>query len=417
MTATKTPCAALAELSGFRRIPAGPAAPAETVFNPALAYLRAFLTVLVVAHHAVLAYHPYGPPLNSFVDTSRIWRAFPVIDGAKSQVFALLVGFNDIFFMSLMFFVSGLFVWTSLQRKGPARFLCDRTLRLGLPFAIGAAILAPLAYYPAYLQRAADHSLGTFVRQWLAQPDWPAGPVWFLCVLLVFNWLAAAIYRLAPMPVEIAGRWAVVAYRFPVGFFHALVGISALAYIPLSLRVSPAAWSTLGPFTFQTARILHYAAYFLIGMIAGRFAIDRGLLASGGQLARNWMRWVVYALAAFAIASTVIVIVITAKAGKPGWSALASFMFVLSCAASSFAVAAIFVRFFAARTRMRDSLAENAYGIYLVHYVFVNWLQYALLNVSIPGLAKGVLATVLGLALSWGVIAALRRIPTVARLI
>ena len=241
------------------------------------------------------------------------------------------------------------------------------------------------------------------MQQWLAQPDWPAGPVWFLWVLLVFNCAAAAIYRFAPKPVEIAGRLATAAFRFPVGFFHTLVGISALAYIPLSLQVSPVAWSTFGPFTFQTARILHYAAYFLIGMIVGSYAIDKGLLASGGKLARNWRRWAAVCACCFPDRRTIIVIVITAKAGQPGWSALASFMFVLSCAASSFAVTAIFVHFFAsAHLAMWDSLANNAYGIYLVHYVFVNWLQYSLLNVSIPGLAKGVLVTLLGLALELG---------------
>ena len=35
--------------------------------------------------------------------------------------------------MSLMFFLSGLFVWPSLQRKSSVTFLSDRLLRLGLP--------------------------------------------------------------------------------------------------------------------------------------------------------------------------------------------------------------------------------------------------------------------------------------------
>ena len=36
--------------------------------------------------------------------------------------------------MTLMFFISGLFVWGSLQQKGAERFLRDRLLRLGVPF-------------------------------------------------------------------------------------------------------------------------------------------------------------------------------------------------------------------------------------------------------------------------------------------
>jgi surface polysaccharide O-acyltransferase-like enzyme len=176
-------------------------------------------------------------------------------------------------------------------------------------------------------------------------------------------------------------------------------------------------WHAFGPFTFQSARILHYAAYFLMGMIVGSHTIESGLLSRAGKLARNWFRWTVSGAAVFLVASIVIVTAMTTSAGQPIWSVLASFMFVLSCAASSLGVTAIFVRFFAERSCMWESLASNAYGIYLVHYVFVNWLQYALLNVSLPGLAKGMIATLLGLGLSWTMVAVLRRIPAVARLI
>ena len=71
-----------------------------------------FLTLLVVDHHAALAYHPFVPPLPaSLLDQPRIWTAFPVVDPARWNGFAWLVSFNDVFFMALMFFISGVFVW------------------------------------------------------------------------------------------------------------------------------------------------------------------------------------------------------------------------------------------------------------------------------------------------------------------
>jgi len=96
---------------------------------------------------------------------------------------------------------------------------------------------------------------------------------------------------------------------------------------------------------------------------------------------------------------------------------LADSSFVLSCAASSFAFLALFVRFARRRIRIWDSLTANAYGIYLVHYPFVSWLQYALLKTTLPALAEGSLAFLGAVALSWGVVAAIRRIPAVARVI
>src|SRR5579884_573382 len=120
-------------------------------YNNAVGYLRAFLVVLVVAHHAALTYHPYAPPPpKSLLTQPRLWQVFPVVDSHRWGGAMLFVGFNDMFFMSLLFFLSGLFVWSGLQRKGGAQFLHDRAIRLGIPFLASAVLLAPLAYYPTY---------------------------------------------------------------------------------------------------------------------------------------------------------------------------------------------------------------------------------------------------------------------------
>jgi fucose 4-O-acetylase-like acetyltransferase len=72
--------------------------------------------------------------------------------------------------MALMFFVSGLFVWSSLIRKGNASFLRDRFKRLGIPFLFAAAIVAPLAYYPSYLM-AGGRGVADYVHDWLSFGD------------------------------------------------------------------------------------------------------------------------------------------------------------------------------------------------------------------------------------------------------
>ena len=46
------------------------------------------------------------------------------------------------------------------------------------------------------------------------------------------------------------------------------------------------------------------------------------------------------------------------------------------------------VRFGAHSDAMLDSLKANAFGMYLIHYVFVVWLQYALLPAELPALVK-----------------------------
>jgi surface polysaccharide O-acyltransferase-like enzyme len=91
--------------------------------------------------------------------------------------------------------------------------------------------------------------------------------------------------------------------------------------------------------------------------------------------------------------------------------------FVVSCAATCLAFLAIFIRFTRSRLRLFDSLAANSYAIYLVHYAFVTWLQYALLPASVPAAVKGLAVFLGALALSWATAIAIRRIPAVRRII
>jgi len=108
---------------------------------------------------------------------------------------------------------------------------------------------------------------------------------------------------------------------------------------------------------------------------------------------------------------------LTAHSQSLGWEIAMDSMAMLSCAVSSFAFLALFVRFAASRVRFLDSLRDNSYGIYLVHYAFVSWLQYALLGWSGPAAEKGLVAFAGALALSWIASAAIRRIPGVARVV
>ena len=94
-----------------------------------------------------------------------------------------------------------------------------------------------------------------------------------------------------------------------------------------------------------------------------------------------------------------------------------SLTFVLTCTVSILAATAIALRFARSRTPALDSLCANAYGMYLVHYAFVTWLQYAFLRAALPGAVKGFVVFAAATALSWCTVAALRRFPAVAKVI
>ena len=87
------------------------------------------------------------------------------------------------------------------------------------------------------------------------------------------------------------------------------------------------------------------------------------------------------------------------------------------CAAACFALPALFLRFGAGLREPWDSLAANSFAIYLLHYPAVTWLQYGLLSMPVAGWMKGLITFTVALGASWSGAAALRRIPTVGRVI
>jgi len=386
------------------------------ISSRAVGYLRAFITLLVLAHHAMLAYHPFAPaPSTSFL-AERSWLIFPVSDSAKSMSASLLVGANDLFFMALMFFLSGLFVWHSLERKGVAAFLGDRARRLGLPFIASVLVLAPMAYYPSYLLTTSTPTPGDFISAWLSLGFWPAGPGWFLWVLLAFDVVAAALFMLAPATGAYLSRLAEGARLRPFRFVALVVALSLLAYLPPVLAVGPMHWTTAGPFAVQTSRVLHYLLYFFLGIGVGVYGLDKGLLAIDGGLARRWWMWLAGAVVTFVAATVVVVVSLSPERPALPWDLLNGVCFVLSCAMSSMAVMAVVVRF-ARPSAMLDSLRDNAYGMYLIHYAIVTWVQYALLPAPWPGLVKAAVAFGCTVALSWFAAAMARRVPALAHLI
>jgi peptidoglycan/LPS O-acetylase OafA/YrhL len=382
----------------------------------ALSNLRGFAIVMVVAFHSCIAYLISQPDAALAFDVPPYgWRANPIVDSARWLGFDLFCAFQYSYLMQLMFFLSGLFVWPSLSRKGGGKFLYDRVLRLGVPFAIGLYLLMPVAYYSVYRVTAVDPSWSAFWSHWMALPFWPSGPMWFLWLLLLFNVAAAALYWVAPRAGESLGELSAKAGSRPGRFFIALVSVAALAYLPLAAVFEPWQWVQFGPFAFQPSLAPQYAIYFFAGLGVGAYGFERGLLEGDGMLARQWARWLVGAAAAFLlwVGPTALIVQGTTV---PGLSLVADLGLVLCAASACLALAAAFLRFAGRHRPVFASLADNAYGIYLVHYVFVVWLQYILLHAPLFAVAKAAIVFTGALTLSWAMSAAICRVPIGARL-
>jgi peptidoglycan/LPS O-acetylase OafA/YrhL len=319
--------------------------------------------------------------------------------------------------MSLMFFLAGLLAAPSLQRKGAALYMWDRVRRIGVPFLLAVAFLSPLAYYASFRATAPDPSLAAFWTQWLALPFWPSGPPWFLWQLFVLSALGALLFACAPRAVAWLAHLASRLQQRPVRFFNVLVAVSAIAYAPLALVHSPFTWDQIGPFSLQLSRPLHYVVYFFAGFAIGAAGFDRGLLRYDGLLARHWLAWLVTALISFGLWGGSTSLTMPDWHGSPLMLRIAaSVTFALACAACGIALLAICLRFARERHATLDSLSGNAYSIYLIHYVFVLWMQYALLRVQLPAIAKATIVCAVALAASWAISVAFSRLSSMSAL-
>src|SRR6201987_461676 len=251
------------------------AVPTAKARNAALDRARTFITVLVLIHHSVIAYTYFG-------HTDK--QSFIVFDG--------VVLANDSFFRGAMFFLSGLFVWPSLQRKGISWFLRDRFWRLGLPFIICAIFLMPLAYWAIELElHDPNISFSAFWWRTVTEGPWNSGPAWFVWVLLALDVLAAVVFYALSGWVEAIGKLSLESYGRPGLFFWALLIASIILYVPVVLYFGASRWFALGPLAVQASRILLYLLYFFAGMGIGAASFDRGLLAPDGEMARRWPVW------------------------------------------------------------------------------------------------------------------------------
>jgi hypothetical protein len=366
--------------------------------NLSLDRARTFLTLVVLLHHSVIPYTYFGHTDPTY------WIGFDMIVLA-----------NDSFFMAMFFFLSGLFVWPGLGHKTVLTFLRDRLLRLGLPFAIAALTIIPIAYYALALQGGTDESFAAFWHKTVTVGPWPSGPVWFVWVLLVFDVTASLLYRVSPTLVFPINKISVLGFSEPWRFWLLLIAVTEIAYIPPLIHYGTNHWFQFGPFSVQASRVLLYAAYFFIGAGVGCASMASGVLSPEGQLPKMRWNWLFVTLLPYAGMWCMIFVkreILDNPPQLPWWYHLIyGTFFVLFSASILLTILAFFLHDKSPGPNLLDRMQAEAYGMFLVHYAFVLWIQYFLFDVGVPSIVKATISFVLTVILSWAATAALRKIP------
>jgi surface polysaccharide O-acyltransferase-like enzyme len=370
----------------------------------ALDRARTFITLSVVFYHATINYTWFG------IGGDRMrWLGFD-----------LVVLFYDSFFMACMFFISGWFVHDSLARRGPLNYLGARFSRLGIPFLLSIFVIMPIGYYRYHVT---EYNFFRFYWHMVTVGPWSAGSAWFLWMLLAFDALAAALRAYAPKAIGALWRPVDAISDRPLTAFAAFLIFSIVLYLPLRIEYGASSWIEPGhyPLPIQTSRILLYAGYFFTGVAIGALSLRAGILAEGGELAKRWPAWLAFA----ALFYGAILVLIYAKHNWVAninslplwWQTTYGFAFAMFSAAMAFTVPAIYLRSAKAPLKLLDAMRPSAYGIFLVHYIFIIWLQYVVYDPAWSPFVKFAIVFTGTLLGSWATVIALRKIPFMGRMI
>jgi hypothetical protein len=360
-----------------------------------LAYLdnlKVWLIAGIIAAHAINSYTEFGSwPYQQVQEVK--------VSASAETFFVIVVSFASLFLMGLFFLISGLLTPPSLERKGARRFVRDRLLRLGVPFAAFTLLLWPLTIYAIrepFLHRG---SWWYWFRN--ADPFLDNGPMWFIGVLLIYS-LGYAAWRSLSSQRSPAGEGDVaepVRGRTLIGFGAAIAVTSFIVRLEFPVNSG----QIVNLHLWEWPQCL---GMFVLGIESAR----HGWLTPVPDRLRR--RCGVVALAA---AASVPVMILTADSlgldendyfGGFGWPSAAT-----SIAEGAIAVGAcVWVLGFAQRRldrqeRLGRVLARSAYGAFLLQGPVLIGFALALRPFGLPGEVKAlVLATtavVTSFALAW----------------
>lgn len=366
----------------------GPDAPGPQL--PRLVYLdnlRSMLVVLVISMHAADTYSPLG----NWYFTDRVPLGTPTL-----LSFAAWQMFLQAFFMGLLFFIAGVFVPQSFDRRGPRRFLRERARRLSLPVLFYMFVLGPITeYYVAHSWTSRDAT--SFANEWLkhlynGEFLQENGPLWFCLALLIFSLgyvaLRVAVRAAAPRLVRFGPM---SAERNPPST-PALVGFALLlATTTFLVRVGR-------PPTILNMHLGDFPQYVLLfgaGILASRQAWLPRLSFKTG------VTWLVLAMTLGMLAWLAIMVGGGALTGKAaaysgGWhwqSAALDMWESLTCVGVCLGLLVLFRDELGFQGRVGRFAAENAFSVYVFHPPILVGIARMLHGLAWNPLAKFVLLT------------------------
>jgi peptidoglycan/LPS O-acetylase OafA/YrhL len=362
--------------------------------------LRWAMIALVVGLHAAVTYSHIG---------SWYYNA-PDQPGPVATTFFLVFEVHlQGFFMGFMFLLAGYFVPAAYDRKGFARFLLDRFLRLGVPALAYMLLVHPVTGF--FLLQWWDVDFATAYSGFIGSGRVlsASGPMWFAVALLIFS----AVYALCRL-LSGGGTGAAAPARPGLASLTVLgLGIALVAY--LVRIVWPIGTSV---FNMQFCYFTQYVVLFAVGILAYRRAWF-GALSRRLGLRLFWGALILSPLATLAVLAALAdpLGALQTITGRGTWqSAVFALWESLYCVAMCAGVLVLFRESVNLTNGGFRRLTASSFGVYVMHMPVLVAVSLALEATGWPPLGKFALAWPAALALTFLLVEfGLRRIPGVKR--
>jgi len=322
---------------------------------------------------------------------------------------AMFVAVNQAFFMGFFFFLSALFVPSSYDKKGPAKFITDRLIRLGLPLLFYSFMLSPFLSFMPYNYTGEHHI--TYM-QYLGGFDGSInfGVLWFVLALLIFT-LVYALFRM--FSDGISKIKSVPSVSRIIVF---AVGIGLLTYA--ARIVFPVGW-VLKPFGFQLGHFPQYIAMFVLGLTASRSKwINNADYRTGKTMAIIALCLVLFGFPAFFAARTILKFPVEYFSGRTHWQSLWYAIWEQLVGFSMVtALLCIGKNRWNKSSAFMSTLVRSAFAVYIIHPLIVIALSVALYNWAIEPALKLLVVLPLAVVGSFLLGLVLVRVPGVNRVI
>lgn len=320
--------------------------------------LRSAIILLVIIFHAAMAYMVYVPDWWYVIDENKIFSA------------DILVIWADVFIMPVLFFLSGYFGIRSLSQDGAVRFLQKKCWRIGVPWILGAMIVAPWIAYLMVASRGWPLSFSDFYWQYFWGVAYQHAHYWFLGVLLSLYMLLLFICTIAP---DYQQR---ISYpRYPSGgLFGMVILLGALGYGLVLYFVPDGVWiHPLYLLVLQPTRLPLYLLYFGLGVYAWR---SGWFTSFGYQISSAW--WTL-AFIGCSIFYLLFVLVLPTVYILPSLISLIikAILWSVLCFTALFGLLALFFAFFDQTNAFWCRISPVSYSMYWAHQLIVllgNWL-------------------------------------------